>query len=325
MSGVRWAVVGTGGISHRFVPDLQRIPGSSVTAVWGRRDEVVRTFAAEHGIPHASTDYAALLRRDDVDAVYLATPIATHLPFARRALEAGKHVLVEKPMALDAAGIAELFDAAARAERFLMEAMWMKFNPLHRQVVERFHTGDLGEPRSIRAGFGSPAPAGGSRWSAELGGSTVLDQGIYPLTLAQWLLGEPTSVTARGRVRDGVDVHAVIDLGFDDDRFAQLAVSIVEYIDPSAAVSGTNGWATFDTMFWATSTATLFTAGIPGVLFTPPERVELAREGNGFAPMLREVVAAIDAGLLEHPHHGREATLSVARTMDVVRAQIHAG
>ncbi|MFC0681535.1 Gfo/Idh/MocA family protein [Lysobacter korlensis] len=318
---LRWAVIGTGDISHRLGPDLQAIGGTVVTAVWGRRMESATAFAAAHGIPHASADLTEVLERDDVDAVYLATPIATHLPLGLQALSAGKHLLVEKPMAVSAADAEQLFDAAERANRFVMEAMWMKFNPLHAQLTERIRDGLIGEPRSVRAGFGTPFPAGGSRWSAELGGSTVLDQGIYAITLAQSLLGEPVAITARGRVRDGVDVHAVIDLEFADGRFAQLAASAVEFIDPSAAVSGSGGWLTIDRMFWASTAASLYTAGIPS-LFTPPERLELERQGNGFVPMLNAVVRAIGAGRRTHPRHDRRATLSVARTMDAVRAQI---
>lgn len=323
MTAVRWGIIGTGDISDRLVPDLTAIEGSVATAVWGRQPERARHFAQKHGIPHSTTDLEALLRRDDIDAVYLATPIGTHLDLASRALDAGKHVLVEKPMASTADDIALLFERARAADRFLMEAMWMKFNPLHTALLTQLDEGIIGEPRSVRASFGTPFPPGGSRWSAELGGSTVLDQGIYPITLAQWVLGEPVAVRATGSVRQGVDVHAVIELDFGQGRFAQLAASALEFIDPSASISGMGGWITIDRMFWASSTASLFAEGIPS-LFTPPSRLEIADAGNGFRPMLRAVVEGITQGLDEHPRHGREATLSVARTMDEIRRQIFA-
>ena len=324
MQTIRWGIIGTGEISDRLVPDLAAVDGSSITAVWGRRSETASDFAARHGIPHSTTDIDALLSRTDVDAVYIATPIGTHLEISSRALDAGKHVLVEKPIATSAEEVEFLFGKATANGRFLMEAMWMKFNPLHRQLRSQLSEGIIGEPRSVRASFGTPFPPGGTRWSAELGGSTVLDQGIYPITLAQWILGEPLGVRATGRVREGVDVHAVIELEFAAGRFAQLAASAVEFVEPSASISGTGGWITIDRMFWASNVASLFADGIPS-LFTPPARVEVAKDGNGFRPMLRAVSEAIGHGLAEHPEHDRQATMAVARTMDEIRRQVFAG
>ena len=321
MTAIRWGIVGTGDISDRLVPDLAATDGCIAAAVWGRRPDRAADFAARHGIARSTTDLNTLLRADDIDAVYIATPIGTHTDIATRALEAGKHVLVEKPMASSADEVALLFDKAHAAHRFLMEAMWMKFNPLHTALIAQVDEGLIGRPRSVRASFGTPFPPGGSRWDATLGGSTVLDQGIYPVTLAQWVLGEPVAIRASGRVQGGVDVHAVIDLDFGDGRFAQLAASAVEFIDPSASISGTGGWVTIDRMFWASKAASLYALGIPS-LFTPPRLLEASEPGNGFRPMLRTVHDAIGDGLVEHPRHGRADTLSVARTMDEIRRQI---
>ncbi|NKF32302.1 Gfo/Idh/MocA family oxidoreductase, partial [Pseudomonas sp. BGM005] len=111
------------------------------------------------------------------------TPHVTHFDYARQALELGRHVLCEKPIALNAHEVRELASIAARSGAFLMEAMWMKFNPLHQRVVEIVQSGAIGEVRSVRGAFGAPFPRDdSSRWKP--GGSTLLDQGIYPVTLA---------------------------------------------------------------------------------------------------------------------------------------------
>jgi predicted dehydrogenase len=320
---VRWAIAGAGRICETFVPDLQAVDPDSVVAIWGRRPQAVAEFAGRHGIPHHTHLLDEVLAREDIDAVYVATPVASHASIAIAALEAGKHVLVEKPMAFSAPEAATIFDAAQANDRFAMEAMWMKFNPLHVEIVRLIAEGLVGEPRFVRAAFGMPFPAGGTRWNAESGGSTVLDQGIYPVTLADWVLGPACRVTATGRVLDGVDVSAQISLEHDDGRVSQSACSIMEFTDPTASISGTTGWIGIPAMFWATDVAQLH-AGSSRALFHEPDELSRPREGNGYIPMIRSVVDAIASGIRQHPRHDSEATLRVAAILDAAREQIHA-
>jgi predicted dehydrogenase len=237
------------------------------------------------------------------------------------AIDAGKHVLIEKPMASSATDVDRIFQKATAAGLFAMEAMWMRFNPLHIELQHRISAGLLGELRSVRAGFGMPFPPGGSRWSAGLGGSTVLDQGIYPVTFAHRILGKPIAVSASGTVRDGVDVAAHITLEFAGGGFAHLACSALEFVEPTASVSGTLGWTSLDQMFWAGTTAS-WHAGSVERLFLEPERIEFAKEGNGFRPMLRAVNSAIRSGHLEHQDHDKNSTLEVAQTLDAILSQV---
>ena len=126
----------------------------------------------------------------DIDAVYIATPHVTHFDIASEAIAAGKHVLCEKPLGMNEREVRELAARAADAGVFLMEAMWMKFNPLYARLAQLIADGVLGDVRSVRAAFGAAFPQdGSSRWMP--GGSTLLDQGIYPVTLAHMLLGRP--------------------------------------------------------------------------------------------------------------------------------------
>lgn len=312
----RWAIVGTGDISDRIVADLLEVAPGVATGVWGRTAERAQRFAETHGIPFATDSRDELLSRADVDIVYIATPAHTHAEIAIEALRAGKHVLIEKPMATDAADVERIFATAREAGRFAMEAMWMRFNPLHVEVRDRIADGLLGEVGSVRASFGTPFQARGRTLTPAQGGSILLDRGIYPITLAQWFLGEPTVVDASGSFMDGVDVrgHATLE---SPGGFAQLAWSGVEFLDLSATVSGDRGWITLDPMFWAGTRARVH-AGTVERIFVAPEIIEHPRAGNGYGPMLAAVIAALDEGLLEHPWHGRDDTLRVARTMDSV-------
>src|SRR5699024_2942583 len=139
-----------------------------------------------------------LFSRGDVDVVYIATPADTHTAITLEALDARKHVLVEKPIATSSDDAALLFARAAAADRFLMEAMWMRFNPLHRELIERIIGGELGTIRSVRASFGTPFFVRPGKERPEDGGSILRDRGIYPVTLAHWFLGEPRDLHAGG-------------------------------------------------------------------------------------------------------------------------------
>lgn len=316
----RWGVIGTGDISDRLVSDLAAIDGE-ITAVWGRAPDRAAHFASRHGIPFSTADRTALLARDDVDVVYIATPADTHTSIAVEAIDARKHVLVEKPIATSAADAQLLFERAAAAGTFLMEAMWMRFNPLHVELIDRIAGGELGAVRSVRASFGTPFFPRPGRERPEDGGSILRDRGIYPVTLAHWFLGAPDAVQARGVVSEGVDLSGHATLECADGAFAQLAWSGVEFLDLSAAVSGERGWITLDPMFWAGSDARVH-AGTAERIFRAPEPVRHPRVGNGYGPMLEAVSAAIDSGLREHPWHDAATTVSVTRTLDRILTDI---
>ncbi|WP_084079550.1 Gfo/Idh/MocA family protein [Demequina sp. NBRC 110057] len=312
----RWGIIGTGDISARVLADLKRTPGAEVTAVWGRDEARTQAFAAAHGIEASTVDREAVFARDDVDIVYIATPAHTHRDIAVVALEAGKDVLVEKPMATSAREVQDIFEAAARADRFAMEAMWMRFNPLHVDVRQRVESGEIGTPSSVRASFGTPFFPRPRVQRPEQGGSSLLDRGIYAVTLAHWFLGEPNAVHAQATFVDGVDVrgHATLE---HERGFSQISWSSMEFLDLSAAVAGERGWISIDPMFWAGSSAKVH-AGSMERIFQSPGPVSHPRVGNGYGPMLASVEDALAAGLRQHPAHDGETTVAVARTLDMI-------
>lgn len=316
----RWAIIGTGDVSHRLVSDLQAVAPGQITAIWGRTYERARAFADDHAIRNASDSLEHVLARDDIDIVYIATPATTHCDIALRALTAGKHLLVEKPMTTSAVDTARIFAKAREVGRFAMEAMWMRFNPIHVEIRERIADGLIGEVNSVRASFGTPFLARGRVLTPAQGGSILLDRGIYPITLAQWFLGEPVALHAAGRFQHGIDVsgHATLEFA---RGFAQIAWSGVEFLDLSATISGDHGWITLDPMFWAGTRARVH-AGSVERIFVAPDIVEHPRQGNGYQPMLSAVISALDEGLLSHPWQGRDHTLGIAQTMDAVLMEI---
>jgi predicted dehydrogenase len=315
---LRWGIVGTGRISRQVVADFAHTDQAAVVAACSRTRGKADRFANDLGIPYRYDDFEEMLG-SDIDAVYIGTPSATHFPLAADALRRGRHVLCEKPLGLDAAQVRQLAIIAEDNDVFLMEAMWMKFNPLYTKLLELIEAGSIGEVSSIRAAFGSPVPDDPIRRSAPRAGA-LLDRGIYPVTLSHLLFGAPSRITAGGQASpEGVDLSVHFTLGYPSGRFVQGASSTVDYLDQSASVSGTRGWIAIGPGFWFASELTLHHSE-GGRLVSETHGVD--RVGYGYVPMLREVTAVILDGRREHPRHSLEETVSVFDTLDGIRAQL---
>lgn len=319
----RWGIAGTGWISRTTIKDLRLTENVEVVAVSSRHQETADAFAAEEGIERAYGDYARMLEDPDIDVVYICTPHGSHFPMAAAAIEAGKHVLGEKPLGIDAAQARELADLAEKRGVFLMEAMWMKFNPMIRTLQETIAAGAIGDVRWIQAAFGFAVPYDpDSRfWSAEQGGGALLDMGIYPITLAHLFTGQPERISAEGTINPaGVDKRVLVNLT-GGDVLAQLATSIEHMLTPRATIAGTVGFIEIDMPFWMSGGFKVWPEGArPGG--HEPYEVREPIEGTGYVPMFREVSQAILDGQTECEIHPLSATIEVLDTIDEVRRQL---
>jgi D-xylose 1-dehydrogenase (NADP+, D-xylono-1,5-lactone-forming) len=205
---VRWGVLSTARINRALLGGAGEADGVEVVAVGSRGRARGEAFAAEHGIGRVHGSYEELLADDEVEALYIPLPNSLHVPWSTRALEAGKHVLCEKPLSRRAADVGAVFDAAERAGRLLMEAFMWRYHP-QTDVLERAVTGGaIGAVRTIRAAFGFPLPDEGNvRWSGELEGGALMDVGCYCVSALRLLGGEPERVSAE-RVDGGHGVDA---------------------------------------------------------------------------------------------------------------------
>ncbi|WP_109210817.1 MULTISPECIES: Gfo/Idh/MocA family oxidoreductase [Microbacterium] len=202
-SSPRWGILGPGGIARAFTSDL-RTAGLDVAAVGSRRRETAEAFAADFGIPRAHGSYEELVADPEVDIVYIATPHPMHAGNALLALEAGKHVLVEKAFTLNAAEAAMVRDAAAERGLLAMEAMWTRYLPHMVRIRELVASGALGEIRAVTADHTQSLPSDPAHRinDLDLGGGALLDLGIYPVSFAWDILGEPLSIAAAARIGD---------------------------------------------------------------------------------------------------------------------------
>lgn len=211
-----------------------------ITAIASRSHEKATAFGAEHGIMGIETDYGALIARDDVDVIYNALPPHRHADLTIAALRAGKPVLCEKPMAMNAVQAASMAEAAKETGVFFMEAFHYRFHPAFAQICEIVHGGDLGRIRSFRGVFNVEIPEqdGELRHELAVGGGALMDLGCYPLHWARSLLpGEPEIIAAEAVTgRDGIDLSMQADMVFDGGAKARLETSMVPDIALAASI-----------------------------------------------------------------------------------------
>ncbi|WP_392543653.1 Gfo/Idh/MocA family protein [Oryzobacter telluris] len=239
---LRWGILGTGWIADRFLTSLRGHTRQVVAAVGSRSQESADRAAAGWGVERAHGSYEALVADPGVDVVYVATPHNHHLPHALLAIAAGKHVLVEKPVGLDATEARAIGEAAAAAGVFCMEAMWTLFLPKLDVVRQVMADGWLGEPRAVIADMGEWFDSDHRIMRADLAGGPLLDLGTYPVTLATWALGAPDTVTAVATpAPTGINGQLSIALGTAAGATAALQCSILTDTTEAACIAGTDG------------------------------------------------------------------------------------
>ncbi len=315
---VGWGVAGTGAIAAGFATDLALLADARLVAIGSRSLDRARTFADAHGASNAHGSYEALAADPDVDVVYVATPPMRHERDVLLFLEAGKHVLCVKPCALNAGEAERLVAAARRRDRFLMEAMWSRFLPPYRKLVELIGDGTIGQPRLVEADFGFAAPAdpGHRLYDRTLGGGGLLDLGVYPVQLASLILGRPDRVAAVGHIGPtGVDEHVAAVLGYPGGELAVVKAAIATNLSCTARISGTLGVVELPAMMHCPGQLTVTRIG---------ERQEIATpwDGNGLHLEAAEVHRCLAAGELESAVMPLAETVSIMRDLDAIRAGI---
>lgn len=279
-AGLRWGLLGAARIARALIPAI-RVGGGEVVAL-GVRDptsERARAFAGQWQVPLVG-GYQDVLDAD-LDAVYNPLPNDLHLPWSLAAMRAGKHVLTEKPLVLNAAEAQKLTEAAAATNRVLLEAFAYRFHPHISRLRQLVQGGELGELRAVRAAFGFPLDNPDDfRWLADKGGGALYDVGTYPVNLIRLLLGEPTAAVARARWTAGGAAGGV-DLGLSGVlEYGQALASVECAFDwgdqptQRLTVLGTRGTLDMDGVFHSnTHSPVSFTlttaAGVRGEEFPP--------------------------------------------------------
>ena len=317
--GLRWGILATGGIAHAFASDL-RTAGRDIVAVGSRSAGGAERFAREFGIPRAHASYEELVADPDVDIVYVSTPHPFHADNAILALEAGKHVLVEKPFTLNAAEAARVRDVAAERGLLAMEAMWTRYLPHMVRIRELLAGGALGELRSVFADHTqriSTDPA--HRLNAlELGGGALLDLGVYPISFAWDVLGAPATISAAARMADtGADTDVAV-LFTHASGAVSTSVSGSRAAGPNTAhIVGTEARIDIDRV-WYTATSFRLVAPDGTILEDHVSGVE----GRGMQYQALGAERLVAEGRLAGDVLPIDETVAIMGTLDEVRRQI---
>jgi predicted dehydrogenase len=212
----RWGLLSTAAINDAILAGVARTDEAEVVAVSSRDPSRAEAYAREKGIARSHGSYEALLADPDVDVVYVALPNALHVEWSIRALEAGKHVLSEKPLSVDPAEVERAFDAAERAGRLLMEGFMWRQQPQAKRLTELARDGTIGDVRLVRAQFSFTLTRDDDvRWQADLGGGALLDVGCYCVNALRLVAGEPLIVFAQQVLAPGgADVRTTAAMRF---------------------------------------------------------------------------------------------------------------
>lgn len=320
---VRWGVLAPGAIANDWVETVHANTDQHVVAVASRSASRAEAFAARHGIDRWYSSYEALVNDDEVDVVYIAAPHTEHLRLALLAIGAGKHVLVEKPLAVSEAEGIEIVAAARASGVFAMEAMWSRFLPQTTVIARLLADGALGPVRMASADFGGRMdfdPASRA-FDPALGGGALLDVGVYSLWWTTFVLGEPASITARGSLAaTGVDEQATVLLDFAGAAVGVATASIVAETPVVATVSGEVARVDVDSPFCAPGGFRLVSKG-DELRFDEPTGL---RWRGGLCYQASAVAAHIAEGRTEAPEHSLDTTLLVLRLIDRARHQLGA-
>ncbi len=322
---LRWGVIGTG-IAGNFVKALHSHTAQRAVAVAARDAARTHAFATEHGIDAVCTDASALIADPDIDVVYIATPHPLHHALALEAIAAGKHVLVEKPIAMSASEAAEMTAAGRAAGVLVMEAMWTRYLPQSDIIRQVLAEGLLGEVHLVRADFGFSMPflPENRMWNAALGGGALLDAGVYPISFVSSVLGPPSSVTAHGAMTStGVDARADLLLPTAGGATGLASTSMVTSMPVTAEILGQAGRLQVLSPFFAPSGLTL-TTGSLGSEDSVTWIDETMTLHEGMNCQATAFAAYVAEGRVESPVHDHAETVSVMATIDEARRQVAA-
>ncbi|SFL93500.1 Gfo/Idh/MocA family protein [Methylorubrum salsuginis] len=310
----RFGVIGTGLMAASMMRTFARA-GIPVVAVASRDGARARRFGKAFAVPDADGTLDRLLERRDVEAVYIANATVDHEATALAALEAGKAVLCEKPLALDAAGAARVAAAARRANRLCMEGLWTLFLPGHLRFLSLAEAGACGVPGHLCAEFGS-AESATDRLLEPAAGGVLLDRSGYLLALALKALGPVERIDAQVALSPaGIDHHACLQLGHRAGGHSQLALSFKVQLANRARLSGPAGSLELGDRLPAAEWLALRRAGLPRTV-----RMEAASDPRGrlagrlrTVPLLRRLHRSLPSGATEHLTYGPDPYLPEVR------------
>ncbi len=317
---IRWGILGCGRIAGKFASDLKLVPNAALIACGARSKQSADEFASTYNIPHKHYSYEDLVKDDEVDVVYVATPHSHHHQHTLLCIEHNKAVLCEKAFAINYKQAKEMIDAARNKKVFLMEAVWTKFLKPYNKVKQMIDEGMLGELKSMQLNFGFKPPANAPQriFDPQLGGGTILDIGIYNIFTTLFFLGKPDAIEASMTpASTGIDAQCAATFNYKNGAIAQLFSTFLSDTSTEADVCGTEGRIHFSHRYYTPFTTIEYYKGRPDtkeIIYTPADE-----QGFGYQYEAMHVCKCLEDGLTESNVMTHADTLLLMQTMDEVR------
>ncbi|MBE0654237.1 MAG: Gfo/Idh/MocA family oxidoreductase [Bacteroidales bacterium] len=316
MKTYHWGILGLGSIAHKFATALAATERGKLISVGSRSAEKAKSFGEQYGAESFYGNYEQLIKDENVEIIYIATPHPLHYEYTRKCLEAGKHVLCEKPITINSAQFEELKDLAASKKLFYMDALWTRFLPHIEKMLEYIQNKRLGEIIAISADFGIKPPRNpvGRLFNPELGGGSILDIGIYPIFLSLLILGYPDEISVSSLIGDtGVDETCGILFRYNSGAIASLFSTFLANTKTAAEIAGTEGRIELHRKFFAPTSLTFIPES------GEKEVYSFSIKSNGYEFEAEEVMRCLDDGMTESPRLSLKFTSELMRLLDEVR------
>lgn len=310
---IRFGIVGAGGIAEKFARDIKFVKNAEAVAIASRSIDKATSFKDKFNIKHAFGSYEELANSDLVDAVYIATPHNFHKEHSILFMNNKKHVICEKPIAVNTKEFEAMIECANNNSVLLMEAMWTKFLPVTKKVREVIAANELGAFKHAHLEFGSNMIGLGGdtgRWfNYNLAGGSLLDMGVYPVAYTLNLTNKQIkSINANATFfHTGIDTECTIDIVFEDDSTASLVSSFLEDKTTPGIIEFENGTITAYE-FWKSQKV-----DINGEVYIYPHI------GEGFPYEIEAFVKTLEKGLLENELMTHDQTRKSMQLLDRIR------
>lgn len=316
MDKIRFGIVGTGTIAHRFANAIRNVSGAQLVAVASRTKENAEKFGDEFDIPVRFDSYEKMAQSDVIDAAYIAVPHSGHIGASCLMMNNGKHVLCEKPMAVNSAEAEEMFHCARENNVLLMEAMWARLVPGTIKMLEIAKSGVLGDILGVEGKFCYTMDEDEMDhhvFKPEHGGGSLLDVGVYGLNFASWYLGkEVEEINAQSTIYNRVDSHTCAILKYKSGAIADISSAILLRKPNEGYVYGSKGYAHLRRFYAPQEIELNFNDG-------KTETIPVPYAGNGFEEQISHFCECISLGLKQSPVVTPEQTLYITRQMDEIR------
>lgn len=316
---IRFGIVGTGTIAHRFAQAIKNIESAELVAVASRTKENAEKFGDEFGIPVRFDSYEKMAFSDAIDAAYIAVPHSGHIGASCLMMNNGKHVLCEKPMAVNAREAEEMFACAKANGVLLMEAMWARLVPGTLRMLELVENGVLGDILGVEGKFCYTMDEDEMDhhvFKPENGGGSLLDVGVYGLNFASWYLGRDIKkIDAQTSLYGGVDSHTCVLMKYGNGAVADISSAILLRKPNEGYVYGSKGYAHLRRFYAPQEIEIYFNNG-------ERETIAVPYAGNGFEEQIAHFCECVESGLTESPVVTPDQTLYITRQMDEIRKMI---